>query len=76
LRRKDPLNFRKPPTANCRLRSEDSVVNASVIEMPGVGVVWRLEARRKDKGGRRPTQRRNWPRLRLVGGQFVICVEK
>jgi len=46
------------------------------IEMPGVGTVRRVEARRKDGAVRKSAWRRHWPRLRVVAEQFVMCVEK
>jgi len=51
-------------------------MNGTVIELPGVGSVRRVEVRRKDEAARKGGQRKHWPRLRVVAGQFVIWVEK
>jgi hypothetical protein len=52
-------------------------MNTRLVELPGLGAVWRVEAppRRKKRPANQSVARR-WPRLRMVDGQFVICVEK
>jgi len=53
-----------------------NVIGNGMMQLPGVGIARRVEPRRKEGAPRRNAGRRHWPRLRVVAGQFVVCIEK